>query len=667
MLVYFTLYYFYFRIVPNYFNKMKLKETIFIAMVLVWGTSAIAQQNLDSVYVSASRLPMKKFEVGKSITVISAEEIKALPATTVDELLRNLEGVNLNNRGGFGVQSDIGLRGSTFSQVLILVDNQRINDPLTAHFNSNIPIPLSEIHHIEVIRGSAAVSYGADAVGGVIHIKTKAFEGLSKTNSFNFSGNSALGQHDLKLTDLGFHQQGKHFGYSAAIKTSSALGQEFVNPNFIKAQKGDSLYSNHFNLKTYTGAITYSKNRFKGYVRLGTDQRYFGAKYFYTASPWDESVEEVNSTWSQGYLLYQGDRGKTDFTVGYRTNTDSFVFNPLFSANVHQTKRTNASLNHYRTFFKTQFVFGLQTDLQQIESNDRGDHEVQTSAFYVLANKRFNDLNANGGLRVELSDEAKVYIIPQLNIAYSLNNHVLRASAGRSIRQGDLTEKYSNFLDQQVAPGLSVGNEDLVSENSYNFDFGIDGYVNNRFKWGATFFARKSNDLIDYVLTNSDNITNRTNLQAGTMYPYATNISESSTLGFEANTRYTIVDGKKAKLKSQVNYTYINTNTPDSVVSKYIANHPIHNINLVLSLNIHRFNWSVTGNFVTRNEEKIESIDATIPSSYGLINSRVSYSSSIIPVRVFVEVRNLGDNSYQEILGARMPGRWVYGGLSWNL
>ena len=103
----------------------------------------------------------------------------------MDELLQYVGGVNINNRGGFGVQSDIGMRGSTFSQVLVLVDNQRINDPLTAHFNNYVPIPLSEVHHIEIVRGSASASFGADAVGGIIHIKTKTYEGLFIKNTYN--------------------------------------------------------------------------------------------------------------------------------------------------------------------------------------------------------------------------------------------------------------------------------------------------------------------------------------------------------------------------------------------------------------------------------------------------------------------------------------------------
>ena len=100
-----------------------------LALISVSFITNYAQTTLDEVLVSASRIQSKKFESGKNITIISQKEITQLPVNSVDELLQYVGGVNINNRGGFGVQSDIGMRGSTFSQVLLLVDNQRINDP----------------------------------------------------------------------------------------------------------------------------------------------------------------------------------------------------------------------------------------------------------------------------------------------------------------------------------------------------------------------------------------------------------------------------------------------------------------------------------------------------------------------------------------------------------
>ncbi|MGB0849957.1 MAG: TonB-dependent receptor plug domain-containing protein [Bacteroidia bacterium] len=642
---------------------------IIITVTALFTLSLSAQQPLDSVKVSASRLAVKKFESGKDITLISQKEIAELPVTTVDELLQYVGGVNLNNRGGFGVQSDIGMRGSTFSQVLILVDNQRINDPLTSHFNSNIPIPLSEIHHIEIVRGSAAASFGADAVGGIIHVKTKTYEGLWEKDQSSTNGNLAFGEHNLTLADANYHQQGKHFGFSVGLKTNSSTGEQHVNPNFIGSQLGDSLYNNYFDLKTYTASLAYRKNGLKLYARAGVDSREFMAKYFYTGSKYDESEEEINSYWTQAAAVYQAKRSRTDFNISYRNNNDIFAFSPS-SINEHTTDRVNATLSQTRKVKGYNLSYGFQSDYQNIVSTDRGDHETQTHAIFFLGHKRFNDLSLNGGIRVENSEKIGTQLVPQVNIAYTKNSkYILRSSIGRSIRQPDFTERFISYElpKSNLFPGRNIGNPDLEAESSYSFDIGMDAYLSNKLQFSNTIFARQSSNLIDYSLTNSSNIHNLTHLRDSTDYLYTMNISKSTTIGNELGLKYAILDKKNLKINANLNYTYIRTTTPDSVVSKYIANHPINNINGSVQLTSGGWNLNLGGAFITRNEEAVEAINAEIQSQYALVNARLSYTSQKMPVSVFVNVRNILDTQYQEILGARMPGRWMMAGISWSI
>ena len=631
--------------------------------------SLFAQTNLDSVTVSATRLAVKKYESGKNITVLSQQEIQQLPVTTVDELLQYVGGINVNSRGGFGVQADIGMRGSTFSQVLILVDNQRINDPLTAHFNSNVPIPLSEIHHIEIVRGSAAASYGADAVGGIIHLKTKTYEGMMNTTeqTSEINGNVAFGQHNLTMTDIGVYQQRKKLGFSAAMKSSQSIGEQFVNPNFIQKGLGDSLYNNYFDLKTYTGAITYRTKRLKMYARGGVDYRDFGAKYFYTASAYDESIERVNAHWTQAAFIFDGDdESRTELNISYRNNSDSFAFNPAFAANVHTTQRVNATLSQQRKVGNIDLNYGFQSDWQDIVSTDRGNHKLNSNALFLVAHKNVNKLSLNGGLRLEQSEKIGVQLVPQINAAYIHRNLVFRSSLGRSIRQADFTERFVSYKISNLGGGRNAGNPDLEAENAYTFDIGVDAYLNKHLQISNTVFARQSSNLIDYTLTNSLEIDNLPNLRDSTNYFYANNISEAFTWGNELGVKYTS-DLAHGKLNAALNYTFIQTTTPDSVVSKYIANHPLHNINGNLNYSIQGFGINIGGAFITRNEEAVEAINAEIKNQYAVLNAKVSYTLKDFPVSLYIDVRNILDTQYQEILGARMPSRWILGGIRWNI
>ncbi|NBV56511.1 MAG: TonB-dependent receptor [Bacteroidetes bacterium] len=625
-----------------------------------------AQTALDEVLVSASRIQSKKYESGKNITVISQKEIAQLPVNSVDELLQYVGGVNLNNRGGFGVQSDIGMRGSTFSQVLVLVDNQRINDPLTAHFNNYVPIPLSEVHHIEIVRGSASASFGADAVGGIIHIKTKTYEGLFNNQEISSTnGNVGIGDHNLSMLDAGVHQQSKRFSFSAAVKSSESDGEQLVNPNFANAQRGDSLHYNFFDLKTYTAAVTYRGDKLKFYARGGSDYREFAAKHFYTTSTYDESIEKVSSYWTQTALIFDQENSRTELNASYRNGKDSFAFNPLFTPNEHTTQRINATLSQNRKMGGVDVSFGIQTDYQDIVSTDRGDHQTNSNAAFILAQKRINQLHLNGGIRIENSEKIGTQLVPQLNASYKMDNLVLRSSLGRSIRQADFTERFTSYKLSNLTPGRNVGNPDLEAESSYNFDLGADVYLSENLQFSNTLFFRQSSNLIDYTLTNSDAISNLTNLQPNSDYLYAKNISESTTWGNEFGLKYT-QNIQNGQIAASLNYTYLNTSTPDSVVSKYIANHPIHNLNGSLNIRYAGLGLNIGGALITRNAEAVEVINAEIKDQYAILNLKLSYTIKEFPASVYMDVRNALDTRYQEILGSQMPGRWIMGGIRWN-
>ena len=625
-----------------------------------------AQTALDEVLVSASRIQSKKYESGKNITVISQKEIAQLPVNSVDELLQYVGGVNLNNRGGFGVQSDIGMRGSTFSQVLVLVDNQRINDPLTAHFNNYVPIPLSEVHHIEIVRGSASASFGADAVGGIIHIKTKTYEGLFNNQEISSTnGNVGIGDHNLSMLDAGVHQQSKRFSFSAAVKSSESDGEQLVNPNFANAQRGDSLHYNFFDLKTYTAAVTYRGDKLKFYARGGSDYREFAAKHFYTTSTYDESIEKVSSYWTQTALIFDQENSRTELNASYRNGKDSFAFNPLFTPNEHTTQRINATLSQNRKMGGVDVSFGIQTDYQDIVSTDRGDHQTNSNAAFILAQKRINQLHLNGGIRIENSEKIGTQLVPQLNASYKMDNLVLRSSLGRSIRQADFTERFTSYKLSNLTPGRNVGNPDLEAESSYNFDLGADVYLSENLQFSNTLFFRQSSNLIDYTLTNSDAISNLTNLQPNSDYLYAKNISESTTWGNEFGLKYT-QNIQNGQIAASLNYTYLNTSTPDSVVSKYIANHPIHNLNGSLNIRYADLGLNIGGALITRNAEAVEVINAEIKDQYAILNLKLSYTIKEFPASVYMDVRNALDTRYQEILGSQMPGRWIMGGIRWN-
>lgn len=129
-------------------------------------------------------------------TVITAEDIKAVGAVTLDQILETVPGLHVAPSPLSRMDPLFSIRGihtGFSSQVLLLVDDL----PITKMFNGSRPntfrLPVENIARIEVIRGPGSAIYGADAFAGVINVITKDnndIEGLNaggRVGSFGFN------------------------------------------------------------------------------------------------------------------------------------------------------------------------------------------------------------------------------------------------------------------------------------------------------------------------------------------------------------------------------------------------------------------------------------------------------------------------------------------------
>lgn len=649
----------------------KLVVLIFAFLLLIANPSFGQQEVIvDSIYVTASRIPTLANETGKSVTILSSQEIQNLPITSPDELLRYVAGVNLNMRNAFGVQTDIGIRGSTFSQVVVLLDNVRINGPLTAHFNNNIPISLAEIDRIEIIRGPASAAYGADAVGGIIHIKSKLYTQNLPATPLSIQGQIGYGQHNLSTTDLGLIHKKNKWALSASYKTTQSDGETLLNPNFTEGISSDSLWDNYFDIRTYSLASTYQiSSNVRAYARAGYDRRDFSAKYFYTRSNYDESVELTDHKWVQSSVIHTGEQGSNELSIAYTDGNDLFFFNPLFAANNHNTKQFYSSYVHNRSLSnKAELALGGQYIKRSIVSTDRGDHNNSTAGIFgTLGYYLSSKLKTTTSIRYAYDDNFKSQFLPQISLAYLGNTFSLRSSVGKSIRAGDFTERYISSQITSLSPGRNIGNPDLQEETAWSYEIGGEYYPSTNLSISSTLFYRDSNNLIDYTLTNSNTITNTDNLLPDENYFYATNVSSTSLVGLELGIRHQSQVSGKTNVKTSLNYTYLMTTNDSDNVSKYIANHPAHNLNLNLNATIDKLSLSAHAFYITRNGELVEGVDGEIKSQYVVANVKAKYFLSHPSLSFFAEIQNVFNQDYQEILGAPLPGRWGKIGFQFNI
>ena len=311
-------------------------------------------------------------EAGRSITILKPEAIKHLPAVSIDEILQLVPGVEVQSRNGFGAQADILMRGSTFTQVLILVDGLRLNDPLTGHFNGNIPVVNAEIERIEVLRGPAAAMFGPDAVGGLINIVTKSFS-QRNPQGLKLSGQVGLGSNSSKLGEASVSHASDRFSGNLGVQFARSDGElipEVRSDNTIL-----DAYRNYFDVRTVGAAMALKMtNDLTLKLRTSYDYRDFNARYFYTTSPFDKSTEKTTNSFTVLQLEKIKNKTSSNLQIGYRYNTDEFIFSPDFaSTNNHKSQHINILSNHLWSLHE-QIVIkaGVQVDRRSIKSNDRG-------------------------------------------------------------------------------------------------------------------------------------------------------------------------------------------------------------------------------------------------------------------------------------------------------
>jgi iron complex outermembrane receptor protein len=158
--------------------KHALRNAISMVLLIpaqqVWADSATTPVELPQIVVSASRDDATLAEMPQSTTIITRREIDNSPSQSLDQLLRNIAGINLASVPATSKDptgQSLGMRGLGNSSVLVLLDGIPIMDPFYGTVQW-FKVPLQNIDHVEIVRGGSVV-WGNMAVGGVINVITR--------------------------------------------------------------------------------------------------------------------------------------------------------------------------------------------------------------------------------------------------------------------------------------------------------------------------------------------------------------------------------------------------------------------------------------------------------------------------------------------------------------
>ena len=151
------------------------------------------------------------------------------------------------------------------------------------------------------------------------------------------------------------------------------------------------------------------------------------------------------------------------------------------------------------------------------------------------------------------------------------------------------------------------------------------------------------------------------NLNPNGNFALTKNISTLKTSGIEVDASFSR-SWKKNRLFASVAATFLNSESSQQTPSFYILSHAKTIFQQTLSFTGGPFNLSYNGIYALRNPQSAGGINAEISREYYLSNVKAAYRFHWLSV--FVQIQNLGNKPYSDLLGSKMPGRWTTAGIN---
>lgn len=589
--------------------------------------SQMKSAEVDEVVIQGNRLQTPFSEATRDIQVITQKQIEALPAKSINEVLSYISGVDIRQRGPFGTQSDIIIDGGTSEQTIVLINGVKMIDAQSAHNMMNLPIPLSAIDHIEVIRGAAARIYGINALTGAVNIVTKKGKRSSVTADLQ-AGSS------FQSKDEG-DGSGINAGNAAEVTGIFGAEQQSQLFSFAHSDYNGQRYNSAGKITRvfYNGNYAINKNNsiqaMAGYVH-----NHFGANGFY-AAPGDVNSEEVTET---SVFSLSSRHAFGNFTVSPRISDrygeDDYRYfrdNLSKGRSIHYTNTLMLELNSSLKTRIGTFGFGVESRLEKINSSNIGEHERDNHGMYAELKTGLGErIKGTAGIYGNYNTDFGYQVCPGIDVAYLLNDYwKISANIGSGQRIPSFTDLYLN-----QRPG-NVGNELLQPESAWNYEGNVQFNRGNvQFKTG--YFYRNIKEFIDWVRENPSK-------------PYAPeNLGQTKMQGVYARLQQDFKVAHKQSFGYDVSYNYLKPSLESTTEkqSKYTLESLKHQLVAGIHYSINDFSVQLKNRLLKRE----------LGDSYNVADIHLNYK--VQNILLYTEVTNLFNAKYLEAGAVPMPTRW---------
>ena len=633
-------------------------------------SDTVALEEYELVSVSN---PVAFRNISRTVHLISQEQIKEAPLSSIDDLLKVYGGVDIRSRGAMGVQSDISLRGGTFDQGLIMIDGIPLNDPQTGHHNLSQAISLDDIERVEVFAGPATRWFGANTFSGGINFIRK----LPDPNSFSVS------------------VSGGQYGYFSARAAADYKLGKILNRSSAGFSQSDGYQSNtDFKILNLNHFAVLQSENYTLKLNLGLLDKGFGANSFYTPK-YPNQYEHIRN-YSSSLSFETGGRFKLKTNIFWRRNYDRFeLFRedkswyvkqgdvyvngsdtagfqtpsglyPYKGHNYHRTDTfgADATLNFNSALGKTAIAISAKSE--SIVSNVLGETMGDTifisgsDGFYTKSKTRntanlslnqfytFRNFSVSAGISAFYSNDYGFHLSPGIDIGYFINENLkVFAGLNKSIR-------LPTFTDLYYQGPTNIANPELQPETSLSGEAGLK-FFKGSVNASLSGFYRKGENIIDWVKYSPHEKWQSANLSELNTYgiSFAANKSFSGKFVNYAGLKYTWAESEK-------------NNT--ELISLYSLDFLRHNLNLFVNHKIFKnlnASWTFTlqkrNGFYTDFASGLETEYETV----ALLNLKLSYS--IKQFEINLTASNLLNRQYYDIGNVLQPGIWLVAGVKWQM
>lgn len=646
-------------------------EGVSVRTEAVGDTLQRKELKLDEVVITGSRAPLTDVQSAKIVSVITRDDIQRAAAASINDVLKLATGVDVRQRGGFGVQTDISMRGGNFDQITILLNGISISSPHTGHLSADFPVSPDEIERIEVLEGPAARVYGTAAFNGAINIVTR------QSNYVNLSGG-----------EYGYANANGAVHYDCNLGSNGALLRNSLAAGYTRTD-GATPNSDFSSTRVFYNG-TYAKGSSRIDAQVGYSYKPYGANTFYGASSTDQ--------WESNERLMAAVKGSTRIgivhiqpQVYWNRWYDHYQWHRNVSPggeNYHKVDVVGGGVN---TWFETALgrtSVGLEmrseeiwsTNLGYLVSEDRfkptSGHDAVDTRQYTHYKQRTNysaflehnillrQWTISLGLLANSNNalDSKVRFYPGVDVSYRPNGDwKLFASYNMALRMPTFTDLYYQTQGQNIE-----GNPNLKPEKATDIQLGAR-YTKGAFRGDVQLFYSHKTNMIDWVVYPRSNADDTYAVDG----VFRSVNFRMNNVGVELNAALMPQQlwGATCPLRSlTAKYAYIHDDADYDVaviMSKYAMDFLRHKVVLGADIRLWR---TLSLNLSWRWQNR----KVDLNPSYDILDARLSWSdirlgNSGIGLTLYIDGSNIYNTKYYDYINIPQPGHWFRAGVKLTL